>query len=152
MSTINPGLGRLLAGGGGALLIGSLFLPWAEYTDGVRRSGWEFSTTLDLLSLIVGLLAVAAAITGGRVGFFRPDVSLNGIADMLGVVAAILLAWLLLFDFPPAAGTESGVYLALIGAVAVACGAGDFAVRSLFPALPESDRREAGILRSRQRG
>ena len=40
MTTINPGLGRLLAGFGGALLIASLFMPWSD-TAGVTDDGWE---------------------------------------------------------------------------------------------------------------
>jgi hypothetical protein len=141
MTTINAGLGRLLAGAGGALLIASLFLPWAELADGASRNGWELSTTLDVLCLIAGLFGIAAAITGGRFGFFRPDLSLNGTTDILGLVTAILLGWLVLFDFPSGASRDSGVYLALIGAIAVSCGAGDFRVTSFFPAIPYDDRR-----------
>jgi hypothetical protein len=140
MSTINPGVGRLLAGGGGALLLASLFLPWTEGLDGVGRTGWEISTTSDVLFLIVGCLGIAAAITGGRFGFFRPDVSLNGATDILGVVATVLVAWLILFDFPSDASREPGVYLALIAGIAIACGAGDFRVTSLFPRIPSGGR------------
>ena len=141
MSTINPGLGRLLAGAGGALMIVSLFLPWADSLDGASRNGWELSRTTDVLCVIVGLLGIAAASTGGRFGFFRPDLSLNAAADILGVAATIVLGWLILFDFPSGASRESGVYLALIAAITIACGAGDFLVRSLFPRIPERDRR-----------
>jgi hypothetical protein len=140
MSTVNPGLGRLLAAGGGALLIASLFLPWADFPDGVSRSGWEVLTMSDVFFLIVGLFGIAAAITGGRFGFFRPDLSLNGATDILGLIAAILLGWLILFDFPSGAGREAGVYLALIAAIAIACGAGDFRVTSFFPKMPNGDR------------
>jgi hypothetical protein len=140
MSTINPGFGRLLAGGGGALLIASLFLPWAESPGGVSRNGWELLTMSDVYFLIAGLFGIAAAITGGRFGFFRPDVSLNGAADIIGLIAAILLGWLILFDFPSGAGREAGVYLALIAGTAIACGAGDFRVRSFFPRMPNGDR------------
>ena len=93
-----------------------------------------------MLFVIVGVCGIAAAITGGRFGFFRPDVSLNGATDMLAVAAAIVLGWLLLFDFPSDASRELGVYLALVGTVAIACGAGDFRVKSLFPALPDGNR------------
>jgi hypothetical protein len=140
MSTINPGLGRLLAGAGGVLLIASLFLPWADNPNGASRNGWELSATLDVLFVIVGTLGIAAGITGGRFGFFRPDVSLNGAADILGVVATIVLGWLILFDFPSDASRAVGVYLALVAAIVAACGAGDFRVTSLFPKIPDGDR------------
>ena len=141
MSTINPGFGRLLAGCGGALLIGSLFMPWSERAAGVSQSGWEVLTVSDVLFLITGLFGLAAAITGGRFGFFRRDLSVNGATDILGLIVAILLAWLILFDWPSGASRQAGVYLALVAAVAIATGAGDFRVTSLFPRIPEGDRR-----------
>jgi hypothetical protein len=141
MSTINHGLGRILAGCGGALLIVSLFMPWSEGAAGVSQSGWEVLTVSDVLFLITGLLGLAAAITGGRFGFFRRDLSLNATADIFGVVAAILLAWLILVDWPSGASRQAGVYLALAAAVAIATGAGDFRITSLFPRIPEGDRR-----------
>ena len=140
MSTINPGFGRLLAGAGGVLLLVSLFLPWADNSIGASRNGWELAATSDVLFVIVGVCGIAAAITGGRFGFFRPDVSLNGATDILGVAAAIVLGWLILFDFPSDASRAIGVYVALLGALAIACGAGDFRVTSLFPRMPEGDR------------
>jgi hypothetical protein len=141
MTTINPGLGRLLAGAGGVLLIASLFLPWIGFADDTTRNGWESSTTLDLFCLIGGLCGIAAALTGGRFGFFRPDLSLNATADILCVVVTILLGWLLLFDFPADASREPGLYLALVAAIAIACGAGDFRVTKMFPAATESAQR-----------
>ena len=140
MSTINPGFGRVLAGCGGALLIASLFLPWADFPDGVSRNGWEVLTMSDVFFLIVGLFGIAAAVTGGRFGFFRPDLSLNGATDILGLIAAILLGWLILFDSPAGASREIGVYLALVGAAAVATGAGDFRVTSWFPEMAETEQ------------
>jgi hypothetical protein len=138
MSTINPALGRLLAGCGGVLLIASLFMPWSE-RGGVSQSGWEALTVSDGLLLIAALFGLAAAVTGGRFGFFRRDLSLNGATDIVALIAAILLAWLLLFDWPSGTSRQAGAYLALLAAVAITTGAGDFRVRSLFPRLPEGD-------------
>lgn len=121
----NPRAGHLIAGAGGGLLILSLFLPWAE-KGGVSRTGWELLTTSDVYFLIAGLCAIAAAITGGRLGVFRPDVTLIGATDLLGVVATVLIGWLLIFDFPAGAHREIGAFLALIGAMTIAGGAGDY--------------------------
>ena len=140
MSTISPGFGRLLAGCGGALLIGSLFMPWSESAAGVSQNGWEMLTVSDVLLLITGLFGLAAAITGGRFGFFRRDVSLNGATDIIALIAGILLAWLIVFDWPSGATRQAGVYLALVAAAAITTGAGDFRVTSLFPSIPEGDR------------
>ena len=132
MSTVNPGIGRLLAGGGGVLLIVSLFLPWSS-VSGVTRTGWETVSVWDVFALMTGVCGITAAVTGGRFGFFRPDISFNAMTDMFGVVLTILVAWLILVDFPSGAGREVGVYLALAGAAVVATGAGDFRITSLFP-------------------
>ena len=140
MSTINPGFGRLLAGCGGALLIASLFMPWSEGAAGVSQSGWELLTVSDVLFLITGLFGLAAAVTGGRFGFFRRDLSLNGATDILSLIAGFLIAWLIVFDFPSGASRQIGVYLALVAAAAIATGAGDFRVTTLFPKIPEGDR------------
>lgn len=124
---------QLVIGAGGALLIGALFMPWAN-----DRSGWELFATTDVFLLIVGLVALAAAITGGRVGVFRPDVSLNGAADLFAVAATILLAWLAIFDFPDGASREAGLFIALAASIAIAAAAGDYRVfrgASLFPRL-----------------
>jgi hypothetical protein len=139
MSTINPALGRLLAGCGGVLLIASLFMPWSEVA-GLTRTGWETVSVWDVFVLTTGVCGIAAAVTGGRFGFFRRDLSFNGMTDIFGVILGILIAWLIAFDFPSGAGREVGVYLALAGAAAVATGAGDFRVTSLFPRLPEPDQ------------
>jgi hypothetical protein len=125
---------RLVIGGGGAVLIGSLFLPWAR-----GRSGWELLTTIDVFFLVVGIVALAAAITGGRVGLFRPDVSLNGAADLLSVIASVLIAWLAIFDFPSGAGRGAGVFVALAAAIAIAGAAGDYRVLRGAPWFPRLD-------------
>ena len=138
MTPGTPRAGHLVAGVGGALLILSLFLPWAE-TAGVSRSGWELWTMADVFFLVAGACAIAAAITGGRFGLFRPDMTLIAAADLLGIVAIVLTAWLLIFDFPAGAEREVGAFLALIGAITIAAGAGDY--RPLrgapwFPRIP----------------
>lgn len=117
--------GRLITAAGGVLLIVSLFLPWAGTAE-TSQTGFELLTTADLFLLIVGLVAIGAALTWGRFGLFRPDLSVNGAADLLVVVATILLAWLILFDFPPGAGREIGAFLALAATIAIATGVGDY--------------------------
>jgi hypothetical protein len=142
MDTRKRGPGQLIAGAGGALLIISLFLPWAD-VQGVSRNGWELWTMADVFFLIAGLTALAAAITGGRIGLFRPDMSLNGATDLLGVVATVLIAWLIIFDFPESGSREIGVFLALIASIAVAGGAGDYGTLRGAPLFPATDGDEA---------
>ncbi len=88
--------------------------------------------------LITGVCGIVAAATGGRFGFFRPDLSFNAMTDIFGVMASILLVWFL-FDVPDGVSREAGVYVALLGATLIATGAGDFRVRSIFPRVPEPE-------------
>ena len=141
-----PGPGQLIAGAGGVLLIISLFLPWAD-VRGASPSGWELWTMADVFFLIAGLVAITAAVTGGRIGVFRPDLSLNGATDLLGVVSTVLIGWYVLFDFPAGADREAGVFLALIAAMTIAGGAGDYSVLrrgSRAGATSPSEARGAG--------
>jgi hypothetical protein len=143
MTEKKPGPGQLITGAGGVLLIVSLFLPWAGAGD-TDRTGFELLTIGDVLLLIVGLVAIAEALTWGRYGLFRPDLSVNGAADLLGLVATILLAWLILFDFPSGASREVGVFLALVATIAIAGGAGDYSTlrgAPLFPRVNTGKRR-----------
>jgi hypothetical protein len=144
MTEKTPRRAQLITGAGGLLLIVSLFLPWAG-TAGADRTGFQLLTMADVFLLIVGLVAIGAALTWGRFGLFRPDLSVNGAADLLGVLATILLAWLILFDFPPGASREIGVYLALAATIAIAGGVGDYSVlrgAPLFPRIDGGERRE----------
>lgn len=129
------GFGRLVTGVGGALLVGSLFLPWAE-VHGSTLTGWELSGTTDVLLVLAGVVAIVAALTGGRFGLFRPDLSLRGAADLLGIASTLIIAWMILFDFPADAGYEPGVFVALILAFVTSCGAADWAVVRGAPLFP----------------
>ena len=125
---------RLATAAGGVLLLAAPFLPWAE-TAGSTTSGWDVASGVCVLLWITGLTALAAAMTGGRIGFFRPDVSLGGAADMLGVVSIAVVVWQL-FDLPDGAGAAWGVYSALGGAVAVMSACGDYRTLRGAPAFP----------------
>src|SRR3954471_3180050 len=129
--------GRVVSGAGGVLLIVSLFLPWAE-VGSASRSGWELWTMSDVFFLITGLCAIGAAISGGRFGVFRPDVSLRGATDLLGIVAIVMLCWLLIFDFPAGADRGIGPFLALIAALAISGGAGDYRPLRGAPWFPKA--------------
>ena len=126
---------RLVAGAGGTLLLASLFLPWAEI-GGTDRTGWELWTMADVFLLVVALVAILAGVTGGRIGVFRPDVSLIGAADLLAVITTVLLGWLLLFDFPAGGGREFGAFLALAAAASIAGAVGDYRVLRGAPMFP----------------
>jgi predicted membrane channel-forming protein YqfA (hemolysin III family) len=138
---------RLIAGTGGALLILASFLPWAG-VQGVSRTGWELNTVADVLFLTVGVFGIATAITGGQFGVFRPDVSLIGATDILSVTATVLLAWLVLADFPEHATRLPGVFVALISAAATAFAVADyrpFRGAPMFSPITTSEPTRASI-------
>jgi hypothetical protein len=137
---------RLIAGVGGALLIASLFLPWAV-VEGVNRSGWGFNTVAAVLFLVAGVFGIATAITGGHYGVGRPDLSLIAATDLLNTTSMLLLAWLIPFDFPEHATRQPGVFCALIAAAMTAFAVADY--RPLrgapwFPPIKTSEPARAG--------
>jgi hypothetical protein len=120
MSASRMGPGHLLAGGGGLLLFVFLFLPWFG-AGPVTESGWEGQSSTDIYLLITAVVAVFTALTMGR-GSVLPGMTANGATTLLGGVAALLLVWLVVFDFPDGASREVGVYLSLLAAIAIAVG------------------------------
>lgn len=117
----------------GAVLIVSLFMSWSN-----GLSGWELFSIGDLFLLIVGILALLTALTGGRIGVFRPDVSLTGATDLFSVAATLILIWFIAFDFPDGASRGAGAFIALAASLAIASTAGDYRVlrgASLFPKI-----------------
>jgi dolichol kinase len=89
------------------------------------------------LALFAGLVAIAAAVTGGRIGLFRPDVSFRGAADVLGVASSVVLACVVLFDL---ADVAYGAFVALVAAVAVMGLSGDYRVLRGAPSFPSLTR------------
>lgn len=138
MTEKKPRPERLVIGAGGVLLIASLFLPWAG-AKGADLTGFELLSMADVFLLIVGLVAVVAALTGGQIGLFRPDMSLNGAADLLGVVATVTVAWFIIFNFPSGVSQEFGVFLALAAAITITGGAGDYSTFRGAPLFPRID-------------
>jgi hypothetical protein len=114
------GQGRLIAGLGGLLLFGFLFLPWFSAGD-VNQSGWEGQSSTDIYMLITAMVAVAAALPGTR-AMLVPGVTMSGAAALLGGVATVLLIWLSFIDVPSGEGREVGIYLALVAAILIAVG------------------------------
>src|SRR6266545_4814574 len=104
--------GRLVAGVGGLMLFGFLFLPWFGEA-GVNLTGWQGQTTTDIYLLITAMVAVAAALPNTR-ALLVPGVTMSGAAALLGGVATVLLIWLAFIDFPSGTGHKIGVYLALL--------------------------------------
>jgi hypothetical protein len=114
------GQGRLIAGLGGLLLFGFLFLPWFS-AGGVNESGWEGQSSTDIFMLITAMVAVAAALPGTR-ALLVPGVTMSGAATLLGGVATVLLIWLSFIDVPSGEGREVGIYLALVAAIVITVG------------------------------
>ena len=52
--------------------------------------------------------------------------SQSGAADLLALVAIVLIARFAIFDFPDGVGREPGIFLALLAAIVVAAGVGDY--------------------------
>jgi hypothetical protein len=112
--------GRLIAGVGGLMLFGFLFLPWFG-EGGLNSTGWEGQSTTDIYLLITAMVAVAAALPSTR-ALLLPGVTMPGAAALLGGVGTVLLIWLSFIDFPSGADRKVGVYLALLAAIVITIG------------------------------
>jgi len=112
--------GKLVAGIGGLMLFGFLFLPWFGEA-GVSQTGFEGQSSTDIYLLITAMVAVAAALPSTR-AMLLPGVSMPGGAALLGAVATVLMIWLSFIDFPSGADRKIGVYLALVAAIVIAIG------------------------------
>lgn len=135
--------GRLLAAGGGILLIVSLFLSWygfdvgglaGQYMAGVdtSASGWQSLDIGDFVFLIVGLLAIAPA----AFDIFDLEIELPFDISFVSLVGgAVSIAWIVLRiidkpgpNLPDIAGVDYGIglkfgiFIALIGAILIVVG------------------------------
>jgi hypothetical protein len=135
--------GRLIAAGGGLLLIISLFLSWyginvggaaGQFTTGLDTSanGWQSLDIGDLVFLIVGLLAIAPA----AFDIFDLEIELPfdvGFVALVGGIISVLWIILRILDKPGpdipdnavvdvSVGLKIGIFLALIGAALVVFG------------------------------
>jgi hypothetical protein len=113
--------GRLIAGVGGLMLFGFLFLPWFGEA-GLNSDGWEGQSSTDIFLLITAIVADAATLPAGR-AHLLPGVTMSGAAAVLGAVATIIMIWLSFIDFPSGADRKVGVYLALVAAIVITVGA-----------------------------
>jgi hypothetical protein len=120
MLDIRARQGRLIAGVGGLMLFGFLFLPWFG-EGGLNSTGWEGQSTTDIYLLITAMVAVAAALPATR-AMLLPGVTMSGAAALLGGVGTVLLIWLSFIDFPSGADRKVGVYLALLAAIVITIG------------------------------
>ena len=121
----------LIAAGGGLLLFISLFLDWFD----VLGSAWEFMDIVDVLLALLALTAVAIGAmlaTGSAVNLPRTP---GSIVTTAGIVAFTVVATFVL------EGDEHsfGIFLALIGAIAMIVGGAQLAAA---PAAPRTRVRE----------
>ena len=108
--------GERIAGAGGVALFIFLFLPW--FGD---VTGWEGQSSTDIYMLITAVVAIGTAVTAGS-GLKLPGISMDGATMLLGVVATLLLIWLIVFDFPAGESRGIGIFLSLVAAAAIAYG------------------------------
>ena len=145
---MNTLLRRLVCGAAGALLVVALFLPWAQVHNADRVAWGLWKLTFPLCA-VLAVCASITAITGGQIGLNRPDVSIIGATDGLGVITSMTLAWLLFYDFPAHASRQPALILALISAAAAAFAAADYRPLRGAPLFPRMVDESSSRPRSR---
>jgi hypothetical protein len=134
MDTSRLTIGDMIAGVGGIVLLISLFLPWygasvsvAGFSASSSASGWEVLSFVDILLFLISLAAiaiVAAKATGQLPAEVPAALMLLGLGAL-----AVLLVLFRIIDIPAGdvpdevdLSRKVGIFLALIGAGAVAYG------------------------------
>ena len=124
----------MIAGVGGIVLLISLFLPWygvsvdvAGFSASESGSGWEALGFIDIFLSLIALVTIA--VVGARAMGSLPD-EVPGAVVLLGLGAlAVLLVLYRIIDIPVDnvpdgvdVSRKLGVFIALVGAAAVAYG------------------------------
>jgi hypothetical protein len=106
-----------LAGVAGAVLLGSLFLPWFS-TAGSEVGGWESLRLLDLITALVGVLGISLPlVSAGQEKTDLPIVATVAVW-MAAIVEILLLAYRLLD--PVGETREIGLYIGFLAAAGLA--------------------------------
>jgi hypothetical protein len=130
MDTSRLTTGDMIAGVGGIVLLISLFLPWYGASAGgfsIDANGWEVLGFIDILLFLIAVVAIAivAARATGNLPAEVPAAVVLLAAGALGV----LLVLYRIVDIPGSdvpdevdLSRKIGIFIALIGAAAVAYG------------------------------
>jgi hypothetical protein len=134
MNTSRLTTGDIIAGVGGIVLLISLFLPWygvsvdiAGFKASESGSGWEALGFIDILLFLVSAAAVAI-VAARAAGALPADIPAPVILLGLGALAVLLVLFRII-DIPAGdvpngvdLSRKVGIFIALIGAAAVAYG------------------------------
>jgi hypothetical protein len=134
MDTSRLTTGDIVAGVGGVVLLVSLFLPRygvsvsaSGFSASATGTGWEALGFIDILLFLVSLAAMAI-VAAKASGNLSPDVPAPVVLLGLGALAVLLVIYRII-DIPAGdvpdgvdLSRKLGVFIALIGAAAVAYG------------------------------
>ena len=151
--------GELLAGAGGALLFGAMFLPWFErvrefctdlpgFPCGRNFSAWSAFGLTDYVLLVTALAGIAVAIagTGAKTDTQITSASLTA---PLGFLATVLLLYRVL-EPPGKLEVRYGIFIGLVACAAVTYGSWR-AVRNEGPSRVRRPDRPRPASRTRSR-
>lgn len=126
MDTSRMSQGQMITAVGGAVLIIGVFLHWAG-----GQSAWDGFSIVHILMVLIGIAAIALAVlpaTGATVTL-PPSAPL--IVAALGIA---VFGWAVGFEFEIAG--QIGVWLAILGSLAIAFGAYEISRSPAVPAAP----------------
>jgi hypothetical protein len=135
MDTSRLTTGDIIAGVGGIVLLISLFLPWygasvdvAGFSASESGSGWEALGFIDILLFVIALVAIAV-VAARATGQLPAEIPAAVVLLGLGALAVLLVLYRIIDipvegDIPDEVdlSRKIGVFVALIGAAAVAYG------------------------------
>jgi hypothetical protein len=152
MDTSRLTTGDMIAGVGGAVLLISLFLPWygvsvdlAGFSASESGTGWEVLGFIDILLFLISVGAIAVVVAKAA-GALPADVPAPVVLLGLGALAVLLVIYRII-DIPTEGDVPEqvdlsrkvGIFIALIGAAAVAYGGWRTNTESLGGRAPAAD-------------
>lgn len=135
MDTSRLTTGDMIAGGGGVVLLISLFLPWygvsvdvAGFSASESGSGWEVLGFIDILLFLISVAAIAVVVAKAA-GALPTELPAPVVLLGLGALAVLLVIYRII-DIPTEGevpdqvdlSREVGIFIALLGSAAIAYG------------------------------
>jgi len=126
--------GPLIAAGGGLLLFISLFLTWA-----FEASAWESFDFVDVILALIGLIALGVGAMLATGNTMNLPSSPSGIVTTAGLISfSIVAAFVIELE-----ERGFGIFLALVGTIAIIVGGTQLARGTGAPAAPRTRTPDA---------
>lgn len=140
---LRPNVGRALSAVGALIVVAALFMTWyhIDRATNAHTTGWQTFPNLRIALVIGAVIVAGTALVAQTRGVLI-------VRTLVGLALAILILRRIIFppDLTDAVTSQIGVYVGLVGALAVAAGGLVDTGREVIEAYPTLWRQPAGEL------